>query len=274
MIQLQRVRTTQAIPGRFHGPGRITTERALLELQRAGKGPKSSVWKQAKPQLRTETDGKCAYCEGKASHVAHGDVEHFRPKSVYWWLAYCYDNYVYACQICNQTFKGSNFPTTGPAMQGPDVQPTATDAELDALAGALGPDPMNANQVSAFHTAGSAEDAGIPEPYATDPERLFTWKVDGTLREVEIQARDASAAATRAEDAVTRFLGLNRDELKRWRYEIYDVASLLTDTLKSGRLDPPLTQRTEDRLTRMMSLTGEFAALVRFHVREEQGLPL
>ncbi len=57
------------------------------------------------------------------SHIAHGDVEHFRPKTAYfidddptlvypgyYWLAYDYSNLFFACQICNQTFKKNYFP--------------------------------------------------------------------------------------------------------------------------------------------------------------------
>lgn len=274
MIRLDRTRTAQAITPALRGQKRTVTERALLELRRAGKEPRADVWKRAKDQLRVESDGKCAYCEGKASHVAHGDVEHYRPKSTYWWLAYCYDNYVFACQICNQSHKGSNFPKTGPQLSGPDVDAASTDQALDALAGTLGPDPVDVVAVKQFQTKARSEVAGLPDPYVVDPESLFTWSADDTLREVVIQARDASPEATRAFAAAKTFLGLNRDELRRWRYETYELVVLLTGLLKSGQLDATNTQKTEDRLRRMMSVTGEFAALVRFQVREVERLPL
>lgn len=41
---------------------------------------------------------KCAFCEQKAEVLA---VEHFRPKSIYYWLAYSWDNLLLACQKCN-----------------------------------------------------------------------------------------------------------------------------------------------------------------------------
>jgi hypothetical protein len=44
----------------------------------------SNVWKVAKPQLKLESGSKCAYCESPTDSVAHGDVEHYRPKSKYW----------------------------------------------------------------------------------------------------------------------------------------------------------------------------------------------
>jgi hypothetical protein len=274
VIRLTRDRTQQAIPASFRGQKRVATELALLKLRRAGTPPSPAVWKRAKDQLKRESDGKCGYCEGKASHVAHGDVEHFRPKTIYWWLAYCYDNYVFACQICNQSFKGSNFPLSGPPLAGPAVVAGSTDAELDALAGTLGPDPLDAQAVQQFQAQLGAELAGLPDPYLVDPEPLFAWRADDALREVEIQPRDASQDAQQAFDAAERFLGLNRDELKRWRYETYEIVVLFVSLLKSGQLDATNTRRTEDQLRRMMGVTGEFAALVRYYVRDVEGLAL
>ena len=103
------------------------------------------MWKAAKPQLKLETGGKCAYCESPTDTVAHGDVEHFRPKSKYWWLAYCYDNYVYACQICNQVHKGDKFPiyaSTGP-WAGPMLPTPPTPAAVAALSATLTPDALD-----------------------------------------------------------------------------------------------------------------------------------
>ena len=121
MIKLERERTINTVSRGFRGQLRINRERELLDRKLAGTKPRSSVWKGAKAQLKAESAGKCGYCEGKADHVAHGDVEHFRPKSIYWWLAYCYDNYVYSCQICNQTFKVAHFPTQGAALPPPSL---------------------------------------------------------------------------------------------------------------------------------------------------------
>lgn len=37
-------------------------------------------WKKTKNALKSETHGKCAYCESDTDKVAHGDVEHFRDR--------------------------------------------------------------------------------------------------------------------------------------------------------------------------------------------------
>lgn len=67
--------------------------------------------------------GKCCFCESFVRHIAHGDVEHFRPKAGYldgnsitllrpgyYWLAYDFENLFLSCQVCNQTYKRNFFP--------------------------------------------------------------------------------------------------------------------------------------------------------------------
>ncbi|MDC5006486.1 TIGR02646 family protein [Acinetobacter baumannii] len=44
-------------------------------------------------------NGKCAYCETK---VEQYHIDHYRPKSIYYWLAYSWDNLIIACQKCNE----------------------------------------------------------------------------------------------------------------------------------------------------------------------------
>ena len=65
---------------------------------------------------------KCAYCE---SRVEQGQVEHYRPKSKYYWLAYSWDNLLYGCPTCNQ-FKGTDFEILGeevvPPKEGDDLR--------------------------------------------------------------------------------------------------------------------------------------------------------
>src|SRR5438445_1507953 len=163
MIRLTHVRTTQAIPTGFRGAKRIQRTQELIATFQAGAFDfQSTVWKPAKQQLKKESAGKCAYCEAPTSVVAHGDVEHFRPKAVYWWLAYCYENYAYACQICNQTFKGDRFPVEGTAMQAGDL----------TMAAKLNPDPLNEAEgmaYSAFDARCAGALAHLPDVYREDP---------------------------------------------------------------------------------------------------------
>jgi len=47
--------------------------------------------------------GKCAYCESRIIAIYNGDIEHFRPKGRYYWLAADWENLLFACPFCNQT---------------------------------------------------------------------------------------------------------------------------------------------------------------------------
>jgi len=69
-------------------------------------------YKQAdiKKALCEHYKSKCAFCEAK---VERTDVEHYRPKSIYYWLAYSWDNLLLACPTCNQDYKKAKFELQG-----------------------------------------------------------------------------------------------------------------------------------------------------------------
>lgn len=82
----------------------------------------AGVWHDAKDRLKSLSHGKCWYCEGREFR-SDGAVDHFRPKSLYPWLAFSLQNFRYSCTFCNsirrdpatgQTAgKGDNFPLFG-----------------------------------------------------------------------------------------------------------------------------------------------------------------
>jgi uncharacterized protein (TIGR02646 family) len=93
---------------------------------------KASIYGHAdiKASLKSAQHDKCAFCEAKVSHVAYGDIEHFRPKAGwqqtpdqelqrpgYYWLAYEWTNLLFACQLCNQQGKKNFFPLSRPASR-------------------------------------------------------------------------------------------------------------------------------------------------------------
>lgn len=88
-----------------------------------------------RPPVSTDIDGyqvvakdlwsrkhcKCCYCEARIQ-LAYNDVEHYRPKTEadrtpgcvrkhgYWWLAYTWDNLLFACPSSNRSGKNVRFP--------------------------------------------------------------------------------------------------------------------------------------------------------------------
>jgi uncharacterized protein (TIGR02646 family) len=77
------------------------------------------VWGKAKDRLKKVSNGKCWYCEARQDR-ADNAVDHFRPKSIYPWLAFKLSNFRYACTFCNSirtnletgdsAGKGDHFP--------------------------------------------------------------------------------------------------------------------------------------------------------------------
>lgn len=51
----------------------------------------------------------CAYCGDVVGRTGE-DVEHYRPKSLYWYAAYSLPNYLSSCRRCNSSRKGNAFP--------------------------------------------------------------------------------------------------------------------------------------------------------------------
>ena len=173
MIKLTR--TTEP-PAGFAGEQRIEKNLALIRLRQDGGKADSGVWRGAKAHLKEETRGKCAYCESTTSTVAYGDVEHFRPKSVYWWLAYCYDNFSYSCQLCNQMYKKASFRIARDDVAGEVRQYLLrrTRSPRGKQARLMTPDPRDratgGMPFDEFLRAARKEKPYLVDPYVEDPE--------------------------------------------------------------------------------------------------------
>ncbi len=75
--------------------------------------------------------GICCYCESRYDVTGYGEVEHFRPKGGwqqdendkeihhpgYYWLAYSWENMMYACKRCNVGYKQNYFPLEDPSKR-------------------------------------------------------------------------------------------------------------------------------------------------------------
>lgn len=229
MIALKRIRTAAAIKAAYRGADKRERDKELMFAQREFLNDpakkvqfKSTFWKKAKVQLKKESNGKCAYCEANTEVVAHGDVEHYRPKSIYWWLAYTYDNYLYACQICNQVYKSDNFPIGGTLFSPPNITTTTSNTAIDALTGNISPDPIDVNlnyTLQTYLDAHHQEQAFLLNPYFDDPAQFIAYQADDVKEEVTVIP--VNTAAKPHIKAMEDFYGINRIELKNFRYFIF-----------------------------------------------------
>jgi uncharacterized protein (TIGR02646 family) len=66
--------------------------------------------------LRAICGRACAYCCDLVGRTGE-DVEHYRPKNLYWFVAYTTENYVSSCRRCNSSRKGNRFPLADNAVR-------------------------------------------------------------------------------------------------------------------------------------------------------------
>lgn len=274
MIRLPRTRTASALKGFTGAPLQTKLGKLLSYYYLDGatgtvdfKPKTRQVWGKAKDQLKKESFDKCAYCEADTAVVAHGDVEHFRPKSEYWWLAYCFDNYTYSCQICNQTHKGNKFDITGTKLGGPAL-PGAIPSDPVQLADAVSsicPDPCISTD-AAIKKLFSQEDAHLVNPYLDDPEKYFAWKADSTLEEVVLVPKGKSALAKRAVLAAESMLGLNREELRRNRWQAYDTLETMVLGFQAVP-DPAKKKELLARIRRQAESNQPYAGMKRYFLK-------
>lgn len=270
MIKLERTR--DRVHPNFTGEKLYTKLVSLVEARLLHgdklkfEGPLGD-WSKTKKVLKAESHGKCAYCESDTEKVAHGDVEHFRPKSVYWWLALCVDNYNFSCQVCNQTHKSDDFPVNGKLLKAPKLPASLPkDAALKRLIARICPDPATVSD-SALLTKWFKEDCDLPNPYLEDPEKLFAWAVSEINEEVHLVVPDkAKPRAKRAVKAAVEYLGLNRETLIRGRYVVYVDLQFALYMWQEGNAKGKL--KAESQIRRMCNSNRQYAAMTRFFARE------
>lgn len=105
MIRIERRREpSELIPARETG---LTRAREALG---SGARIELSGYEIAKAALAEMQHYKCCYCEKVEEQPKYRDVEHYRPKSQYWWLTWSWDNLLFACVDCNREHKRDRFP--------------------------------------------------------------------------------------------------------------------------------------------------------------------
>ena len=281
MISLQRVRTPEGIPAGFSGTKREALELRLLKAKRDDKLKplfKAAPWKPAKQQLRVESCLKCAYCES-IMEAQHGDVEHFRPKSIWWWLAMCYDNYLLSCQICNQVYKGDKFPpldASGGALGEPTVSSGDADATLQGLLGTLGPDPLSittGRTLQSYLDDCKKEKPLLIHPSHEKPEDFIIYEVLPPAGPVKgrVMVRPRKPAHKARIAACEDCFGINRETLceQRWlRYTILETAWKAWDQVSAAQKSLILPILA-DNLRPEQALAG----MARYFVREVWKVP-
>ena len=277
MIPLER-RRDSGINDQFFGPKLANLSLKLVKNERRRKNGEiekheftSSIWGKAKDQLLIETNDKCAYCETPTAVVDFGDVEHYRPKSLYWWLAYCLDNYLVSCAICNQKFKSNRFPKLKQKLRAPRVRANDTDAKLKVTAAKMVPDPLDLPAVDAFVNLHGSEVPLLLNPYIDNPGDFFAWHADMTLREVELVAADGNQLAQDCVREAKAVYGLDRPQLRRLRFTTFEAYFTVRVTLGDPGISMQTRETNEQTLANMLLDEHPYAGMLRFF--EGSGTP-
>lgn len=284
MIKLNRVRSHPPVNENFFGEKRIAQNLKLLKQKRDGelnkKGEKKwngAFWKESKAQLLVESNNKCAYCETPTRVVAYGDVEHFRPKSIYWWLAYSYENYLPSCTACNQEYKKDFFKLENKKNQlaGVQITKTMTDADLEILAPLLTVDPVDdkkGRKLKDFEKELRSEKALLVNPYTDDPTTFFAYLPILENKEVVIIANKTKYQ--KVVKACEDLFGLNRKELMDFRFQWYCNYMTYRHTLSDTGISQNTRLMTENRLLDMRSDESPYAGMIRyFETKNLEELP-
>lgn len=105
MIRIVRAPEPSALPP--ERAARLSAARAALA---AGEKVVFKGHEIVKDDLFRMQHHKCCYCEKLSEQAKFRDVEHFRPKARYWWLAWTWENLLFACIDCNREYKREQFP--------------------------------------------------------------------------------------------------------------------------------------------------------------------
>lgn len=179
---------------------------------------------------------KCCFCEAFVSHVAHGDIEHFRPKGGYkqkssdalgrpgyFWLAYDWKNLYFSCQMCNQRHKKNLFPLVDAAKRAKKPSDSLT-----------------------------AEKPAFIDPGKVDPSNHITF-----VKEVAVPVNGSVLGKKSIKE-----LGLNRPDLLERRLEKLHLLSSLKALIDTGSPSP---ERTNARniIASHKKTTGEYSAMIK-----------
>jgi uncharacterized protein (TIGR02646 family) len=117
----------------------------LIAIRALGRDPTSNEidgYRIVAESLWRSQHHKCCYCEAKIPQ-RYNDVEHYRPKAAadrmpgcvkthgYWWLAFSWENLLFACPSCNRSNKNSRFPLSlGCESLMPEDSPPGNESPL------------------------------------------------------------------------------------------------------------------------------------------------
>ena len=256
MIRYNRPACPQGFPTQ-----RIQEEERALALS-GGKGAFPDLWSPYKVPFReAQGQGKCGWCESHTTGDT-GTIDHIAPKAEvgtlrqpgaelsgltnvrgrkidkehdigYWWLAYAWDNWLFACHRCNEEWKSTLFPV----QESPHPRPDPRTRYTPLLLNPYGPE---------------------------DPLEHLEFDSVGQIKPRTDSDRGRASIAT---------LGLDRESLRAARARVRSDALPWCDQLLDAATPEPAMERAWGALKGLAEASHAYAGVVRCLVLERLGLP-
>ena len=209
----------------------------------------SSKWSSLKTSF-TEIHGpKCWYTEAEPNG-ADLAIDHFRPKRLYWWLAFSPENYRVACPFANSRHHNSNYDCSG--GKGDEFPlPPETDR------------------------ATCIEELDQEEPELLDPCNVYdctliAFQADGRPVLSPLATEDPNARR-RVELSLLR-LNIDHPDFNSKREQIYHETRIDVDAFEELQSGSRLRQQIHNRIVSRISPRAPFSVAARFYLRLHRDL--
>ncbi len=191
----------------------------------------SDCYKKSRAKLEEQFNEKCAYCETKYKSTSDTWIEHYRPKSEYYWLAYEWSNLIPTCTKCNRK-KNNYFPLIDETNR--VKKPPLSNGQLDTSA-------CKADAAILLN-----EHAFVLHPKIDNPEEYLDFQIDENCEGIKIIGIDdiEHDMYEGRGDATIEICDLNRRDLKIDRYKkvVEEIVDIFNNTLKMLQMsNVPLT---------------------------------
>ena len=222
--------------------------KVALRARNASINRKDSIWQEYKEPMKVVSSRKCWYCEVDTLR-ADGAVDHFRPKSHYFWSAFRATNFRYSCTFCNSRRvdiernitegKGDFFP-----LLDPNSRATCLEDELNEVPLLIDPCSPNEPSLICFQDDGHS----VPK-YTHEQHEIRHLKAKKSIEYYHLNHTD---------------LKDSRLSLQATLVEKINEANTLYPRVDAG---DPYTDRSFNSLTRELAraihFTAEFSVFAR-----------
>ncbi|WP_345971325.1 hypothetical protein WCX72_05550 [Sulfurimonas sp. HSL1-6] len=198
-----------------------------------------NIWSSLSAILSKQSNGKCWYCETKENR-SDNPIDHFRPKNKviecvghpgYWWLAFDWKNYRFACTYCNsrridvntEGGKHDHFPLLPPAIW--NRCETDNHTEYPAL---LDPCDIDDSSLLTYNINGSAcaiTDDENAEEYvrASTSIHLYHLNQIATKRARKSIYQSINRLVNDTNQLIDRGIDANREQIKSNRKKLMNM---------------------------------------------------